>query len=376
MPPGRSVTDTAIPRRALLSAGLALLGGALPVGRPARGQDSGAPPRTVKGLYLSYHGVGDRTIRGRIFDLLDRTELNAVVIDVKGDEGYVPYDSQVPLAREAGATGRVRVRDFDEILARLKAKGIYLIARIVVFKDNVLARHRPAWAVTDARTGALWLDAERLAWLDPFEEAAWPYAIALASEAARKGFDEIQLDYLRFPSEGHFAAARFGGPNTAVSREHVVAAFLERTRSELEPTGALLAVDVFGYTAFNPDDTGIGQRIEALAPRVDVLCPMAYPSSYHLGIPGYRNPVAHPYEIVFETVRRARERTAGTRVQVRPWIQNFRDYAFDRRPFEAAEVQAQMRAARDAGATGWMLWNAQNRYTGEALDPKPAPPSQ
>jgi hypothetical protein len=376
MPHGRSVTGTAIPRRALLTAGLALLGGALSVGRPARGQGSGAPPRTVKGLYLSHHGVGDRTIRGRIFDLLDRTELNAVVIDVKGDEGYVPYDSQVPLAREAGATARVRVRDFDEILARLKAKGIYLIARIVVFKDNVLARHRPAWAVTDARTGALWLDAERLAWLDPFEDAAWPYAIALASEAARKGFDEIQLDYLRFPTEGHLAAARFGEPNTAASREHAVAAFLERTRSELEPTGALLAVDVFGYAAFNPDDTGIGQRIETLAPRVDVLCPMAYPSSYHLGIPGYRNPVAHPYEIVFETVRRARERTAGTRVQVRPWIQNFRDYAFDRRPFEAAEVQAQMRAARDAGATGWMLWNAQNRYTGEALGPKPAPLSQ
>jgi hypothetical protein len=135
----------------------------------------------------------------------------------------------------------------------------------------------------------------------------------------------------------------------------------------------LLALDVFGYTAFNFDDTGIGQRIETLAPLVDVLCPMAYPSSYHFGIPGYRNPVAHPYEIVFETVRRARERTAGTRVQVRPWIQNFRDYAFDRRPFEAAEVQAQMRAALDAGATGWMLWNPQNRYTVEALDPKPAP---
>ncbi|MFI5373070.1 MAG: putative glycoside hydrolase [Candidatus Rokuibacteriota bacterium] len=373
MPHEGPTTDTAIPRRALLAAGLALLGGALPMAREARGQESGSPPRTVKGLYLSYHGVGDRTIRGRVFDLLDRTELNAVVIDVKGDEGYVPYDSQVPLAREAGATARVRVRDFDEILARLKAKGIYLIARIVVFKDNVLTRHQPTWAVTDTGTGAPWLDAERLAWLDPFEEAAWPYAIAIATEAARKGFDEIQLDYLRFPTEGHLAAARFGRPNTPASRGQTVTAFLERTRAALEPTGALLALDVFGYTAFNFDDTGIGQRIETLAPLVDVLCPMAYPSSYHLGIPGYRNPVTHPYEIVFETVRRARERTVGTRVQVRPWIQNFRDYAFDRRPFETAEVQAQMRAARDAGAAGWMLWNPQNRYTVEALDPKPTP---
>ena len=371
MPHEGRATDTSIPRRVLLGAGLALLGGGLLLGRTASGQDSGTRPQTVKGVYLSYHGVGDRTIRGRVFDLLDRTELNAVVIDVKGDEGYVPYDSQVPLAREAGATARARVRDFDEMLARLRAKGIYLIARIVVFKDNVLARHHPAWAVTDTGTGTLWLDAERLAWLDPFEEAAWPYAIAIASEAARKGFDEVQLDYLRFPTEGRLAAARYGRANTAASREQAVAAFLERARAALQPTGTRLAVDVFGYTAFNLDDTGIGQRLETLAQRVDVLCPMAYPSSYHLGIPGYRNPVAHPYEIVFETVRRARERTAGTRVQVRPWIQNFRDYAFDRRPFEAAEVRAQTKAARDAGATGWMLWNAQNRYTGEALDPRP-----
>jgi hypothetical protein len=109
---------------------------------------------------------------------------------------------------------------------------------------------------------------------------------------------------------------------------------------------------------------------------VDVLCPMAYPSSYHLGIPGYRNPVAHPYEVVFETVRRIRERTGRSPAQVRPWIQNFRDYAFDRRAFDVAEVRAQMKGALDAGATGWMLWNPHNRYTVGALDPKPGPVSR
>jgi hypothetical protein len=98
---------------------------------------------------------------------------------------------------------------------------------------------------------------------------------------------------------------------------------------------------------------------------------MAYPSAYHLGIPGYRNPVAHPYEVVLETVRRARARAVNTRVQVRPWIQDFRDYAFDRRPFGVTELHAQMRAALDAGATGWMLWNPANRYTAEALQPAP-----
>jgi hypothetical protein len=340
-------------------------------GRPGALMPSAPQPRPVKAAYLSYYGVGDRTIRGRVLEMLDHTELNAVVIDVKGDRGFIPYESEVPLAREAGAMGPVRVHEFDDLLARLKAKGIYAIARIVVFKDNVLARHRQRWAITDTRTRALWLDAERLAWLDPFEEEAWAYAIAVGAEAASKGFDEIQFDYLRFPTDGTLSTARYSKPNTQHNRLQAITAFLKHARASLGPTGAFLAVDLFGYIAFNLDDTGVGQRLEELAPLVDVLCPMAYPSAYHLGIPGHRNPVAHPYAVVFETIRRARERAGQTRAQVRPWIQDFRDYAFDRRSFGVPEVRAQMTAALDAGATGWMLWNPQNRYTVDALDPKP-----
>jgi hypothetical protein len=302
-----------------------------------------------------------------VLGLVDRTELNAVVIDVKGDRGFIPYESEVPLARDAGAMGPVRLGDFAELLARLKARGVYTIGRVVVWKDDVLARHRPAWGIADARTGSLWLDNERLAWLDPFEERAWPYAIAIAQEAALKGFDEIQLDYLRFPSDGKLSAARYSRSSTQESRVRAVTAFLARAREALAPLDVALALDIFGYTAFNPDDTSIGQRIEDLAPLVDYLCPMAYPSAYHLGIPGYRNPVAHPYEIVLETVRRARERAARAPARIRPWIQDFRDYAFDRRPFGVTEVRAQMKAALDAGAAGFMLWNPRNQYTDEAL---------
>lgn len=167
------------------------------------------PPRTVKAAYLSYYGIGDRTIRSHVLGLLDRTELNALVIDVKGDRGLIPYDTEVPLAREAGALGPVRVRDFDDILGRLKARGIYTVARVVVFKDDVLARYRPAWAVTDTRTGGLWRDNERLAWLDPFAEQARAYSIAMAGEAALRGFDEVQFDYLRFPTDGKLSSARY-----------------------------------------------------------------------------------------------------------------------------------------------------------------------
>src|SRR4029077_3631977 len=129
--------------------------------------------------------------------------------------------------------------------------------------------------------------------------------------------------------------------------------------------------DLFGYTAFNTNDTDIGQRLEEVAPHLDYISIMAYPSGYHLGIPGYRNPVQHPYEIIAESVKRVRGRTAGLPVKVRPWIQDFRDYAFDRRVFGPAEVRAQIRGAGESGATGWMLWNPGNRYTAEALKPDP-----
>jgi hypothetical protein len=356
---------TAMTRRELLHGALALLGGATTA---ASAPASDRPPRRLKGLYLSYYGVADRTIRSRVLGLLDRTELNTVVIDVKGDRGFIPYESEVPLARRAGAMGPVRVPDFDDLLAGLKAKGIHTVARVVAFKDDVLARHRPEWAVADTTTGSLWLDNERLAWIDPFQEQAWAYPIAVAREAALRGFDEIQFDYLRFPSDGRLKAARYAKASTVESRVQAVSLFLQQARLALTPPGAALAVDVFGYTAFNPDDTGIGHRIEDLAPLVDVLCPMAYPSAYHAGIPGVRNPVAHPYEIVLETVKRIRGRVGSAAVQIRPWIQDFRDYAFDRRAFGVPEIRAQMMAALEAGATGWMLWNPGNHYTAEALD--------
>jgi hypothetical protein len=174
----------------------------------------------------------------------------------------------------------------------------------------------------------------------------------VAKEAGLKGFDEIQFDYLRFPTDGKLSAARYSKANTQETRLAAISQFLTRARAALEPTGASLAIDLFGYTAFNLDDTGVGQRIEELAPLVDAFCPMAYPSAYHLGIPNYRNPVAHPYEVVFETVRRMRERSAHTRAQVRPWIQDFRDYAFDRRPFGYRRFGPRRRPPRMQAALG------------------------
>lgn len=324
-------------------------------------------PQRVRAAYLTYYGVAEPSIRERVLALVIAGRLNAVVIDVKSDDGFIPYESGSPLAEAIGASrGPIRMRDFDALLARLRERGVYLIARIVVFKDTVLARRKPEWAVHDRRTGAPWRDREGQMWIDPRRSEAWAHGIALAREAARKGFDEIQLDYLRFPTNGHLNALE---PTTAAQRVDALGAYLTAMRSGLAGTGAFLAVDTFGYTAFNADDTGIGQRIEDLAPLVDYLCPMAYPSAYHRGIPGHPDPVRHPFEVVFQTVQRTRRRAALHPVRVRPWIQDFRDYAFDRRPFGVAEVRAQTRAAEEAGAAGWMLWNPRNEYTADALAP-------
>ena len=327
-------------------------------------------PQIVKAAYLTYFGIGDKGIRGRVLELAARTELNAVVIDVKGDRGWIVYRTQVPQALAAGAQGPATLKDFDGLMADLKARGIYTIGRIVTFKDNILANARPDLAIIDTRTGKPWIDNEKLAWVDPFREEVWKYNVAIAREAAGRGFDEIQFDYVRFPTDGKLGAAKYASPNNRETRLPAIAGFLGLARRELGPLGVYVAADVFGYTAFNENDTDIGQRIEELAPHLDYFCPMVYPSGYQMGIPGFRNPVHHPYEVVHESVRLIRKRAAGLPVQVRPWLQDFKDYAFDRRIFGVPEIRAQIKGADDAGGLGFMLWNPKNDYTGAALRPK------
>src|SRR4029453_2294586 len=174
-------------------------------------------------------------------------------------------------------------------------------------------------------------------------EEVWDYNIAIAQEAVRKGFDEVQFDYVRFPTDGKLSAARYSKANRKETGLPAIAAFLARARQKIGPTGAFVGADVFGYTAFNENDTDIGQRVEELSAHLDFICPMVYPSGYHLGIPGYRNPVKNPYNVVYESVRLIKKRSAGTQVRVRPWLQDFRDYAFDKRIFGPDEVRAQIK---------------------------------
>lgn len=320
-------------------------------------------PFAAKALYLSFYGIGNASLREQALALLDHTELNALVIDVKSDTGKIPYRTTVPLATAVGAQGPTTVPDAAGLVRSLHDRGVYTIARIVVFKDLPLASARPDLAVR-TRDGGVWRDRERLAWTDPFRDEVRDYNVDIAVEAARNGFDEIQFDYVRFPDAVGLAYAR---ASTMASRVAAIDAFLVEARRRLAPYNVFLSADVFGYVCWNLDDTLIGQRLENMAPLLDYISPMLYPSSFQFGIPGYRYPVAYPYEIVHLSLERARQRTGMPPIRFRPWLQAFRDYAFDRRPFEAKEIAAEIAGAEDLGSAGWMLWNPRNAYSRAGL---------
>ena len=334
--------------------------------------DAGPPttelaPLLPKALYLTVYGIGAPFLRDPALEVIEKSGLNALVIDIKGDRGLIPYPSKLPLAAKIGAQKLRTIPDLKELATGLKDKGIYLIARIVVFKDDLLAAAHPEWAIRTSG-GALWQDREGLAWIDPSRREAWDYTLSVAEEAAAAGFDEIQFDYVRFPDTGGLAFANASDENGRVA---AITDFLREARKRLTRYNVFTAMDSFGYVCWNQNDTGIGQRVEDLATAVDIISPMLYPSGFQFGIPGYRNPVEHPYEIVRLSLEECSRRTANTAVRFRPWLQAFTDYAFSRKAFGADEIAKQAKASRDAGADGWMLWNPRNVYSTNDIKPEP-----
>lgn len=316
-------------------------------------------PFTPKALYLTVYGIGSQRLRTEALDVIRARHLNAIVIDVKGDRGLIPYPSGIPLAKLDGARSITTIPNLVGLVQQLHHDGLYAIARIVVFKDAPLATYRPDLAV-NTTNGRLYRDNEGLEWTDPFKPEVRNYNIAVAVEAARAGFNEIQFDYVRFPDIAE--RLRFAQPATEAARVAAIDAFLAEARAALRPFNVYLSVDIFGYVCWNTNDTGIGQTLNGILRYVDYISPMLYPSCFYCGIPRFTDPVAHPYEIVYNTLTNALRREHVSPKHFRPWLQAFRDYAFDRRNFDAAQIEAQIRAARDIGTDGWMLWNPRNLY--------------
>jgi hypothetical protein len=322
-------------------------------------------PFMVKALYLSSYGLASKKIREAAKEAIKLNNMNAMVIDVKGDRGFVCFKVDIPLAEEAGAQKTILFKDMKAVVASLKEQGLYLIARIVVFKDDPLAAVRPQWAVKTAG-GGVFRDREKLRWIDPFRQEAWDYNIAIAKASAEVGFDEVQFDYVRFPDNRKVG---FSKPTNQDSRTEAITGFLKAAHRALAPYNVMVAADIFGYVMWNLDDTGIGQKVDATLDATDVVCPMLYPSGYQFGIPKYKNPVQNTYEIVYLSLKRAQERTDANPLRFRPWIQAFRDYAFRGGDFKEEKMRIQIKASDKFGASGWMFWNPRNIYpTGKFAD--------
>jgi hypothetical protein len=329
---------------------------------------------TPRALYLSIYGAGSSILRGAALDLIHAGGPNApntLVIDVKGDRGLLPYPSAIPLATQIGARKITTIPNLAALVQSLHQQGIYVIARIVTFKDDPLATARPDLAVK-RKSGVPFSDREGLHWTDPFQPEVRAYDTAIAVEAAQAGFDEIQFDYLRFPDAPQ--GLKFSQDATEASRVAAIKSFLAGVKQQLLPYNVYLSADIFGYVCWNQNDTGIGQHLEDIAPEVDYLSPMLYPSGFQFGIPGYRKPVANSYELVHASLENALKRLGISPQRFRPWLQAFRDYGFDHRVFTADEVGKQIKAADDIGTDGWLLWNPRNDYDEDGLN-APQPPA-
>lgn len=312
-------------------------------------------PFHARGLYLSFNWL-DRG-RDRVIEVLDQARaagLNTVVIDAKGDRGFLAFESGHPDAarNEVNGIGEMPLEEFLELA---RERDFYVIARVVVFKDNPLAFAQPERAVRRA-DGSVWIDGEELGWANPLLPANWDYNATLARELAEMGFDEINLDYIRFPTDGDIEAIEWERELTPEIRIRTINTFLRRMEAAVRPTPALLSGDVFGLVPVTNVDMGIGQIVEEMAPHLDVFCPMTYPATYWPGNMDVADPLRQPYETVHRATRGAVRRSVAP---VRPWLQGYSWAGVDYGP---AMLDAQVRGAEDAGAVGWIFWHASGQY--------------
>lgn len=325
-------------------------------------------PFVSYGIYIPF---GLLAAPDAVYGLLDMVAnsntLNTVVIDVKGDWAQIAWPSNIPLAQEIGAYVPGPM-DMDELLAAAKERNIYTVARIVTFKDRLLAEQKPNLAI-HVQNGGLYHDGEDLPWTDPFIPEVWEYNIAIGLEAIEKGFDEVQFDYLRFPSEGRVSDRVYVQEATFDTRIKAMQDFCAAAYAAIEPTRGFVSADVFGLTMWvdEDQDMGIGQRLEDVASHMDYISPMLYPQTFNpanLRFLGISDVELYPYEVLYYSVERTRERTSTL---VRPWLQHYSG----RYPYGLDELLRQRKGAEDAGSTGWLFWNAKGNYLLELFDDNP-----
>ena len=326
----------------------------------------------VKALYLTGWTAGSTTKVNHYIELAKNTEINSYVIDIKDDDGFVGYESQVP---EVKANGTWKKKyNVDNALKAFHDNDVHIIGRLVAFKDPVYSIKRPDLAIKSIN-GGLWKDNKKLSWLNPYNKDVWAYLVSIAKEAVEKGFDEIQFDYVRFPSDGKKKEMNFSGIDQ--EKYKAISEFLAYAAAEMP--GIPVSADVFGIIFESPADTeGIGQNLEDVGKDIAFISPMVYPSHYAYGQivnkVEFAAPDLEPYKVVYNTLAKGKDRlskVSGYKANVRPYLQDFT--ASWLRPktkyqeYGAVQVREQIKAVYDAGYEEWILWDSSNTYHEEAF---------
>ena len=317
-------------------------------------------PDEVRGVHVTVALAG---IPGKLeeYIAMKSSGLNTIELDVKDENGDIGFPANVPLARRVGSAKRYY--DPQRAVAKIHAAGLYLVGRVVTFEDPMLSAGAPSLAIRRA-DGSRWLNNAGLGWTNPYDKRVWKYNVDIAEQAAKLGFDEIQFDYVRFPSDGDLSQIRYPGKHTQ-PMGWTIPMFLKYARSRLHPLGVRLSVDVFGLSATR--NLGIAQFPRRIAPFVDTIYPMVYPSHYVSGEYNIIDPDARPGTTVAYSLRDFRAKLTGRKTMLVPWLQDFSMG----RTYTIADVQDQIQAARLEHVKGFMLWNASGLYTVKALSTKP-----
>lgn len=337
---------------------------------PGTAADPHADPQKdapkIKGVYVTAYSAGGERF-AKLLQLVDSTDLNSMVIDIKDDTGFITYKTENETLKKLGDP-KPFIKDIGKLMATLKEHDVYPIARVVVFKDTILAKKHPEYSFVQ-KDGKVWQNGNGDKFVNPYVKEVWDYNVEIAKEAAKMGFKEIQFDYVRFPEGFEKKADSLKYSKNDQSRVDIVAGFVEYAKQQLAPLGVRVSVDIFGYAASVPAAEGIGQDFVKISSNVDVISPMVYPSHYSTGWFKQKDPDKAPYETIKGAMLDTHKKLdplGEAQPIIRPWIQDFTAKwlgAGHYTKYGAAEVEAQIRALRDTGIDEFLLWNAGNTYS-------------
>ncbi len=306
-------------------------------------------PEKQQGVYFPSGCLSGRSYEG-IVHYMEAAGLNLAVLHAKDPKGRLFWSSANATAIKIGASSNTT--SLENAIHILKQKNIWTVAKLDVFQDSLLVSHYPQMGVLNSKTGELWADRKGLHWANPYDRRVWEYTIALCLELIRIGIDEIQFDYVRFPSDGDLSSIEYPIKPEGLSPADCIGEFLSYAKAQIKPLDTVISVDLFGLTAWKTEDFGVGQVLEKISPHVDVLCPMLYPSHFPENFLSLKNPGQYPYRIIKSSLEEMKKRTSK---EIRPWIQGFW--------YSPEEIDIQLQGASDCGIQSWTVWNPTGKYS-------------